>query len=62
MSGEKNPFFLPLLPAETVKWSGEEKKALCQPLNKRERIGTALQHQRSQPRKHTIIITMRGVV
>lgn len=37
-------------------------QALCQPLNKRERIGTALQHQRIQPRKHTVIITMRGVV
>lgn len=33
-----------------------------QALNKRERSGTALQHQRIQPRKHTIIITMRGVV
>lgn len=40
---------------------GGRGQALCQLLNKRERIGTTLQHQRIQPRKHTVIITMRGV-
>lgn len=62
----RKPFILLFLPAQALKWSMEErknkKKALLQQLNKRERIGTALQHQRIQPRKHTIIITMRGVV